>query len=93
MLSIRESLRLTIDRSMEVYTMSACVTFDVCCFHSFLCGFWMLDLCHCCILPRVLTTVQEENVVTCDIEASVMFIDFVNDWLSNVITEYSFAIV
>lgn len=70
-LSIGERLWLTLLRGVEVNAVSTCVTLNVGNSHSLLGRVGVAELAHGRILPWVLATVQEEDVVTLDIEATI----------------------
>ena len=56
---------------MEVNAMAASVTVNVLSMHGALSGMWVPELPHGGKLPRVFTTVKEEDVIAADIEAAV----------------------
>ena len=77
-LGLRQSLRLVVLRSMEVDTVSARVAVDVVSVHRFLRSCWVTQMAHGCVLPRVLAAVEEENIVTLDIEAAIVSVGFIS---------------
>ena len=56
---------------MEVDTMAASVTVNVLSMHGALSGMWVPEFPHGGELPRVLTSIKEEDVIATDIEATV----------------------
>ena len=66
---------------MEVDTVSTRITLDIDSCHVSLSGVWMLDLRHSCILPWVLTSVEEEDVVSPDVETTIVEISPISSCL------------
>ena len=54
--------------------MSTCVTDDVLNAHVFLCGIRVSKLPHGGVLPRVLTSIQKEDIVTSDVQTAIVLI-------------------
>ena len=72
MLSLGEILGLSCLWRIHVDAMAASITFDVDRLHGALGGGRMLDFGHCAILPRVFTTVEEDDVVAFNVKATVV---------------------
>ena len=81
LLGLGQILGLIIRRGVEVDAVCACVALDVGGVHGRLRGRWVLQLTHGSILPWILTTVQEEDVVSLDVEATVEFVGLVSSCL------------
>ena len=91
-LSIGQSLRLVLCRRMEVDTMAASIAVDVLSLHRALSGMWMPKLPHGGKLPRVLSSIEEEDVVAADVQATVKGVGPVSASV-HILAEDSLAVV
>ena len=58
--------------------MSASIALDVLHIHRALCRFRVAQLAHGCVLPGILTSIQEENVVSSNVEAAVKLVSLLS---------------
>ena len=77
-LCVGKSLGLVIFGSGEVNTVGTSVALDILNTHGALSCMFMRQVTHASILPRVLATVQEEDIVTADVKALVEFIGLIS---------------
>ena len=91
-LSVSQSLVLAFLRRVEVNAVSAAVALDVGRAHCFLGRVWMLELGHCCKLPGVLAAVEEEDVVTADVQATIVLVSGIRACI-HFLTEDALAVV
>jgi len=70
-LSVREGLRLVISWRVEIDTVRASVTLNITGLHVLLGRGGVANFTHARILPRILLSIQEVDVISCNVKAAV----------------------
>ena len=70
-LSVSESLGLVVGRRVEINTMRTRVTLNITGLHVLLSGGGVANFTHARVLPRILLSIQEVDVISCNVKTTI----------------------